>query len=362
MLTYIVRRLLLMIPTLVGMTMVVFFIMALSPGGIGGSLLNDMGELESQQARIIKGYYNDRYGLDQPLFMQYLRWLNQVSPIGFEMVRDEAGRMVYGGFQFLKWPDLGESLARGRPVLDLYAEALPVTLLLNLITTPIIYVLAITIGVYAARHRGKLFDILSGSTMLALWSLPEIMVAVLLLGFLANRDNLEWFPTAGLHALESANMSFLPRWTEAGFERGWLLDSLWHLALPILALLYGSFAVLMKLMRASVLDNLAADYVRTARAKGLEERRVLWGHAFRNSLLPLLTVLAGVLPGLLGGALIIEKIFGLPGMGKLMVDAIFARDRELVLAGTLISGLLGLLCILIADLLYAVADPRVSYD
>lgn len=362
MLGYIVRRLLLMIPTLVGMTMVVFFIMALSPGGIGGSLLNDMGELESQQARIIRSYYNDRYGIDQPLMMQYLRWLNQVSPIGFEMARDETGRMGYGAFRLLKWPNLGESLAKGRPVLDLYAEALPVTLLLNLITTPVVYGLAITVGVYAARHRGKLFDILSGTTMLALWSLPEIMVAVLAMGFFANRDNFEWFPTARLHSLDADTMRFLPRWGEAGFERGWLLDALWHLVLPVTVLLYGAFAVLMKLMRASVLDNLAADYVRTARAKGLEDRRVLWGHAFRNSLLPLITVLAGVLPGLLAGSIIVEQIYSLPGMGKLMIEAIYARDREMVLAGALISGLLGLLCILIADLLYAVADPRVSYD
>ncbi len=362
MLHYIVRRLILMLPTLIGMTLIVFLIMAMSPGGIGGSLLNDVGELDSEQGRQIRSYYEDRYGLDQPLLVQYLRWLNQVAPIGYEMVRDEQGRMSFGSFRLLKRPDLGESMAKGRPVLDLYGEALPITLLLNLITTPIIYALAIVMGVYAARHRGKLFDVGTSVTMLGLWSLPVIMVAVVLIGFLASRDYVQWFPPSGLNSIDAHNMTFLPRWTESGFERGWLLDRAWHLVLPVLCLLYGAFAVLMKLMRASVLENLSADYVRTARAKGLEDRRVLWGHAFRNSLLPLITVLAGVLPSLLAGSVIIEKIFSLPGMGKLMLEAITARDRELVMAGTLISGLLGLFCILIADLLYAVVDPRVSYE
>ncbi len=362
MLNYVIRRLLLMIPTLLGMTLVVFMIMAMSPGGIGGSLLNDLGEMDSQQARMMREYHDRRYGLDSPPIVQYLRWLNQVSPVGFEMVRDDTGGMAFGPFRLLKWPDLGESLAKGRPVLDLYAEALPVTLLLNLLTIPFSYLFAIALGVYAARHRGRWFDVSSGVLMLGLWSLPVIMVAVLLIGFLANRDYLEWFPPAGLSSLEATNMAFLPRWVGGEWERGWLLDRLWHLVLPVVCLLYGSFAFLMKLMRSSLLENLSADYVRTARAKGLGERQVLWGHAFRNSLLPLITILAGVLPSLLGGSVIVEKVFSLPGMGKLAVDAIFARDREVVMAGALIAGLLSLLCILIADLLYAIADPRVSYE
>lgn len=361
MLTYIVRRLLLMVPTLVGMTMVVFFVMALSPGGVGGNALNEIGELDTQQGRMIRRYYEQRYGLSDPLLTQYLRWLNHVSPIGFKARINEAGQRELGPLT-IKAPNLGESMARGRPVLDLYAEALPVTLLLNLITTPIVYGMAILTGIYAARYRGRGFDVGTSIGMLALWSLPTIMVAALLIGFLANRDYVQWFPPSGLSSLDASNMAFLPRWTDAGFERGWLLDRLWHLVLPVTCLVYGAFAVLMKLMRASVLENLSADFVRTARAKGVDGRRVLWGHAFRNSLLPLITVLAGLLPGLLAGSVIIEKIFSLPGMGKLMLEAVFARDRELVMAGALISGVLGLVCILIADLLYAVADPRVSYE
>ncbi|MBI1335625.1 MAG: ABC transporter permease subunit [Phycisphaera sp.] len=358
---YIIRRLILLVPTLLGMTFVVFMIMALSPGGIGGSLLNDLGELDSQQSRAIRQYYENRYGINQPVIVQYVKWLNLVSPVGFRSQRDETGKPHYTSFGF-KWPDLGESMAKHRPVSTMIAEALPITLLLNLITTPIVYILAILMGIYAARYRGKMLDVGLSTSMLALWSLPTIMIAVLLIGFLANRDNLHWFPPGGFNSVEAHTMAFLPHRTEAGFERGWLLDRGWHLVLPVLCMLYGSFAWLMKLMRSSLLENLSADFVRTARAKGLSDNRVLWGHAFRNSLLPLITVLAGVLPGLLAGSVVIEKIFSLPGMGNLAIEAINARDREVVLATTLISGLLSLLCILVADLLYTLADPRVSYE
>ena len=296
MITYITRRLLLVIPTILGMTFLVFMTMALSPGGIGGSLLNDLGELDSQQGRMIRDYYDKRYGLKNPPIVQYGRWLNQVSPLGWELSRDASGDLAWGRFGF-KTPDLGESMARGRPVTALFAEALPVTLTLNIITTPIIYGLAIIMGIYAARHRGRFFDNASSISMLALWSLPVIMVGTLLIGFLANREYIRLFPSSGLSSLEADHMAFLPRFGDAhGFERGWLLDRLWHLALPVLCLLYGGFAVLMKLMRASVLENLSSDFIRTARAKGVDDRTVLWGHAFRNSLLPLITVMAGVLP------------------------------------------------------------------
>jgi peptide/nickel transport system permease protein len=146
------------------------------------------------------------------------------------------------------------------------------------------------------------------------------------------------------------------------FVRGFLLDRLWHLFLPVLCLSYGGFAFLAKLTRTSVLENLLSDFTRTARAKGVPEKDVLWRHVFRNSLLPLITVSASLLPGLLGGSVIVEQIFSIEGMGKLAVEAVKGRDRELVLSITLISGLLTLVGYLIADVCYAIADPRVSYD
>jgi peptide/nickel transport system permease protein len=151
-------------------------------------------------------------------------------------------------------------------------------------------------------------------------------------------------------------------WAGGEFSRGFLLDRLWHLALPILCLSYGGFAFLAKLTRTAVLENLLADYARTARAKGVAENDVLWRHVFRNSLLPLITVSAGLLPGLLGGSIIIEALFSIDGMGKLAVEAVQGRDRELVLSITLIGGVLTLIGYLIADLCSAIADPRISYD
>jgi len=146
------------------------------------------------------------------------------------------------------------------------------------------------------------------------------------------------------------------------FVRGFLLDRLWHLVLPVLCLSYSGFAFLSKLTRTAVLENLLADYVRTARAKGVKESDILWRHVFRNSLLPLITVSATLLPGLLAGSVIVESIFSIEGMGKLAVEAVSGRDRELLLAVTLISGVLTLIGYLIADICYAIADPRVSYE
>jgi peptide/nickel transport system permease protein len=144
--------------------------------------------------------------------------------------------------------------------------------------------------------------------------------------------------------------------------RGFLFDRIWHLILPVLTLSYGGFAFLAKLTRTSILENLQADYARTARAKGVSEHDVLWRHVFRNSLIPLITVTAGLLPSLLAGSVIVESIFSINGMGNLVIEAVKSRDRELVLSITLISGFLTLIGYLIADFLYTIVDPRVSYE
>lgn len=358
MLTYIVQRLLLMFPTLMGITLLVFFVMAFSPGGIGGPLMERGGAgMSSVDAARVREYYNKRYGIDKPKLVQYGRWLNLISPVGFE-VKDDG---TLGGFGF-KEPSFGESLQQHRPVADLIAEALPITLLLNLVSIPLIYGTGIVSGIVAARRRGGLYDTVSGVVQLGTWSVPTIWAGVMLIGLLANREYLKWFPTSGLHDPAALMMPFLPHHTPLGWERGWLLDMGWHLVLPIFCLSYGGSAFLTKLTRGSVLENLGADYVRTARAKGVEERVVLYHHVFRNSLLALITVAANILPALLGGSVIVETIFSIPGMGRLGVQSVQFRDREVVLAVTLIGGLIGLLSQILRDLLYAVADPRVRYD
>ena len=261
-----------------------------------------------------------------------------------------------------KAPDLGESFIRKRPVLDVILDALPITLLLNLLTIPIIYIVAITSGIFAAKHRGKLLDVGTGTSFIALYSMPTIWIGVMLLGFFASRDYFQWFPTGGLHEITSGSMPFLPGTHDGVFARGWLLDACWHLVLPIVCMTYGGFAFLSKLMRASVLENLYSDYARTARAKGLSENLVLFRHVLSNSVLPLITVAASILPSLLGGSLIVESIFSIDGMGRLMLEAIKMKDQELVLSETCVVALIGLLSLIVADVCYAFADPRVSYE
>jgi peptide/nickel transport system permease protein len=457
--TYILRRLLLMIPTLLGITVVVFTVMAAAPGGISAQSLIEGQNLEPEVKRAMEEYYNRRYGLDQPPPIQYLRWLNNISPVGFTMDEDNH----IDGFGF-KGSDLGKSFLYGRDVSSLIAERVPITLLLNILSIPIIYLVSIVIGVYAATHRGKLFDTGTGIGMLALWSIPTMLAGVLLIGFFSSDQYWHWFPTAGLSERAARDMPFLPHWSDwrdllllfglmvaavvvftqaslrleqkrrtvlaalvgatlgywmadtvpggagwldspvlilagaAGvgaigftefkalrtatlgllgmvmaaalafhwmqgeFVRGYFFDRIWHLVLPVLCLTYGGFAFLAKLTRTSVLENLQADYARTARAKGVGEHDVLWQHVFRNSLIPLITVSASLLPSLLAGSVIVETIFSIDGMGKLAVEAVQGRDREMVLSITLISGLLTLVSYIIADVLYALVDPRVSYD
>lgn len=458
MLNYLLRRVLLMFPTLLGITILVFTVMAASPGGITAQTLSHGMDMKPAERKALEDYYNKRYGLDDPAPIQYLRWLNNVSPIGFEINDDGS----LGSFSFTKGSDFGESFNYGRSVSELIKERLPITLLLNVITIPLIYIISIIVGVKAATDRGGRFDVSSNVFMLGLWSVPTMLAGVLMIGFFANTQHWQWFPTAGLSEFQALQMPFLPTglsfldvlktflfmtlgvaimtvfsqlrqqqvrtaiavamgiglgiwmasahaediafnyialpllfagvlalmaWTDFlplriggfatigamvgliialqsmdGIVRGYLFDRIWHLILPVIALSYGGFAFLAKLTRTSILENLSADYARTARAKGVSEQNVLWVHVFRNSLIPLITVSASLLPALLSGSVIVEFIFSIDGMGKLVIDAVKGRDRELVLSLTLITGFLTLLSYLIADFLYTLVDPRVSYE
>jgi peptide/nickel transport system permease protein len=189
--------------------------------------------------------------------------------------------------------------------------------------------------------------------LLALYSVPTILAGTLLLGFLGvGGDGVEWFPIAGLHS---------PGYEDFTFVRYWA-DLLMHAALPVFCLVYGGLAYLSKLGRASLLENLRADYVRTARAKGLPESRVVYHHALRNSLLPMITSMVLMLPGLIGGSVVVEKLFSIQGTGLLLVDAAQSYDLQLIMAETLLYGSLTLGALLVGDVLYAWADPRIRYD
>src|SRR5690554_1234779 len=206
MLNYLLRRILLMVPTLLGITIVVFVVMAAAPGGISAQSLVDGMELEPQSRQALEDYYNKLYGLDKPAPVQYARWLNNISPIGFERLPDGS----FGNFSLWKGIDLGTSFRYGRPVTDMVAERLPITLLLNLISIPLIYALAIGIGVQAARQRGGRFDVTSNIFLLGLWSVPSMLAGVLFIGFFASEQYWRWFPTGGLMRRETADQTFLP--------------------------------------------------------------------------------------------------------------------------------------------------------
>lgn len=357
MLNYILRRILLMVPTVIGITLLVFFVMWKSPGGVGGSLLNESGQMRPDERLAREQYLEKRFGLHKPFIVQYGKWFNHVLPVGFKDAGE--GWPSSSGFGF-KTPDLGKSFTRERPVLDMIEDALPITLALNLITLPIVYGIAVGSGIATATRQGSAFDVSTGLVLIALWSLPGMWVGVMLIGFLANRDYIALFPTNGLSSPLASGWAFFPSLRD--HNPGWLLDRLWHLAGPIIVMTYGGFAFLSKLTRASILDNLASDFVRTAKAKGQTQNVILFRHVLRNSVLPLITTSSSILPGLLGGSAILENIFSINGMGKLMLEAITVRDREVVLSETLVISIIGTVSLLIADLCYVLADPRVSYE
>jgi peptide/nickel transport system permease protein len=273
----------------------------------------------------------------------------------------EAGIPLIPGVLSIAVPDLGRTV-NSEPAARAIGNAVTVTLGLNLLAFLTVYSVAIPVGVRAACRRGGRFDLAAGSALLALWSVPTVWAATAALVFLASRTGLGLFPISGLHSIGAEQMTFLPgRGPDGEPAPGYALDTLWHVALPVLCLACPGFAFLAKQTRAAVLDNLRADHVRAARAKGLSEREVVLRHVLRNSLTPLITMFVQVLPAMLAGSVVVERVFSIQGMGSLMLAAIEQRDRELILANTLMVALVTMAALLLADVLYAMADPRVTY-
>lgn len=248
--------------------------------------------------------------------------------------------------------DFGLSYVNGDSVSDKIMRAIPWTLLLNGSAILLAYLIAIPLGVYAAVNKGALFDQISTLGLFMIYSLPSFWVATMLVIFFTTREyGMDWFPTQGVGDLSSD----IPFW-----DRFW--DRAYHFILPILCLTYGSLAFISRQMRGGMIDVLSNDYIRTAKAKGLNRKSVIWKHAFRNSLFPIITLFASIFPAALAGSVVIEVIFNIPGMGRLTVDAIFQKDWPVVYAILMLSAVLTMIGILVADILYAVADPRVRYN
>lgn len=329
---YLVKRLLQLIPTLFGITFITFLIIQLAPGNpaVVKLQLASQGEMaDSAYTQQIIEQTKKLYGLDKPLPIQYLLWVKRVVTF-----------------------DFGNSYKDHRRVLDKIAERLPVTIQINVISIFLVYLIAIPFGIYSATHPNTFWDRLLTLVFFFLYSLPSFWVAVLLIMFVGGGDFWDLFPVYGISSIGAEAWPWLP----------WLLDRLWHLTLPVVCLTYGGLAYLSRLSRAELLEVIREDYVRTARAKGLSERVVIFKHALRNGLLPIVTLLAFLLPAMFGGSVIIESIFSIPGMGQLGFEAVLSRDYPVIMAITTISALLTLIGLLLSDLLYSVLDPRIKLE
>jgi len=251
--------------------------------------------------------------------------------------------------------DFGVSLVTHEPVVATMLGKLKYSLVLSVGSLLLAYAIAIPLGIYSAVKKDSFADRALTVELFVLYSLPSFFVATLLLYFFSTGSNIpsfRFFPTGGFESGDTADLTLF----------GKMRDFTWHLVLPMFCLTYGSLAALSRYMRSGLLDVIRADFVRTARAKGLSERVVIGKHALRNGLLPILTLLSGLLPAILGGSVIVEYIFGIPGMGLWIVEAIYQRDYNVILVVELFSTVLVLLGLLLTDLSYALVDPRIRYE
>jgi peptide/nickel transport system permease protein len=356
MVEYIIKRILLFIPTLFIITLISFSISRLAPGDpaalkVGAGADGNMSGSTGINPHIIE-LVRKQWNLDKPVWQQYVIWMGDMLMLDF---RDTFanGQVNLSALKTRSVPYFGDSFQDNRPVLEKLIEFVPVTLFMNIAAVFLAYIIAIPLGIYSATHQGSFFDKLSTILLFALYSLPIFWVGTLAITFLCNYEFLSLFPSGGLRS-----PNFSDQWS---FFRQ-INDYAAHLVLPMIIYTYGSFAYISRQMRSAMLETVRQDYIRTARAKGLSEKKVIFVHALRNSLIPIITLLAGILPGLIGGSVIIETIFSVPGMGELSFKALVARDYPMIMAVFTISAVLTLVGILISDLLYSIVDPRIAYS
>ncbi len=320
---YLIRRLLLMIPLLLGISLLSFAIMQMAPGdpvslGAGMNPKIDPGYLVKLR---------ESYGLNDPLMVQFWHWLRRMASL-----------------------DFGNSFRDGRPVLKVIAERMPATLLLSGLSEVLLFLVAVPLGIAAATHQGKWLD--RWTTLFAFtgFAMPSFWFALMLMLFFGVQ--LGWLPVSGMTGIGFEDLSW----------PGKVWDLAQHLVLPLGVTTFGGLASVSRFARTSMLEVIRQDYIRTARAKGLTERVVIYKHALRNALIPIVTLVGLSLPALIGGSFIIETLFAWPGMGRLGLEAVFTHDYPVLMGTGVISGFLTLLGNLLADVGYAWLDPRVRYD
>lgn len=354
---YILRRLLLMVPTLLGILLINFAVVQVAPGGPveqmiaslqghgdgASTRLQSSGDMPNTGAKNNSGYRGAQglsaetiaeiealYGFDKPAHERFLK-------------------MLKGYLQF----DFGESFFRDASVTDLIAEKLPVSISLGLWSTLIIYFISIPLGIKKAVRHGSKFDIVSSSIVTILYAVPGFLLAILLIVFFAGGSYYDWFPLRGLTSSNFDELTFLEQ----------IKDYFWHLTLPLLAFTIGGFATLTMLTKNSFLDEINKQYVTTARAKGLKENQVLYGHVFRNAMLIIISGFpAAFISIFFTGSLLIEVVFSLDGLGLLSFESVLNRDYPVFFGTLFIFTLIGLVVKLISDLVYILVDPRIDFQ
>lgn len=321
----------LIVPTFVGISLITFLVVQLAPGSPVYLKLRK-GEASLGSDSVSQKIIEDTkklYGLDKPLMVRYVLWLGKLVTL-----------------------DFGNSYKDQRPVRQKILETIPVTLQLEIIAVLIVYLLAVPIGVFSATHQRSWGDYATTFMLFVLYSIPSFWMAMLLIVFLGGGQFLNWFPITGLNSFGADAYSW-PRW---------LGDRAWHMVLPVFCLTYGGLAGLSRFARAGMIEVIRQDYIRTARAYGFSEKVVIFKYAMRNSLIPIITLLATLLPDLIGGSVIIESIFSIPGMGRLGFEALISRDYPLIMGILSISAFLTLLGLILSDVMYAITDPRIKFE
>lgn len=329
---YLLKRFLLILPTFLGITLITFLIIQLAPGNPVSLKIQQLGGEGIRSETVSRDVIEQTkklYGLDRPIPVQYLLWVKRLATL-----------------------DFGNSYKDHRPVLAKVGEALPVTLLLNLVSIVLIYLISVPLGVFSAVSPDSRLDRVVTLALFVLYSLPSFWVAMIFIIYLGGGEYLDLFPVVGIVSEGYGSLGFL----------GKIGNLLWHLVLPVTVLTYGGLAFLSRFSRAQLLEVIRQDYIRTARAKGLPERVVIMKHALRNALIPFVTLMGTLLPALIGGSVIVEQIFSIPGMGRLGFEAVLSRDYPTVMAIAAIEAVLTLASLLISDLVYVLVDPRISFE
>jgi len=329
MFTYLIKRLLEMIPTLLGITLVSFFIIHLAPGKPTDILTELNPKITPEARKRLEEYY----GLDKPIIVQYGMWLKRIIKLDFGE-----------SFSTDRRPVMEKIWDRSQPLFD---RRLFITFFINALSMLIIFLIAIPVGISSAVRQYSLFDKVTTVIVFIGFAIPSFWLALLLMIFFGV--HLHWLPISGLKSMDYGSLSLL----------GKIWDRTAHLILPVFVSAFGGIAGLSRYMRSNMLEVIRQDYIITARAKGLPESRVIYKHALRNALLPIITLLGLSVPGLIGGSVIFESIFGIPGMGQLFYMGVMTRDYPLVMGILTIGAFLTLIGNLMADIGYMLADPRI---